>query len=259
MIRDITLGQYHSADSFVHHLDPRVKIRFVIAFLLLILFDRNLPLYIMLTVLFLAALFLSKVPVRKMLKGMCGVFIFFVLCAAISIFTTYGTVVLRIGALNVTQEGLVKFGFVCWRLLLMIFFSSLLMYTTTPTELTDGFEKCFHLSPSVAMGMTIALRFLPVIFEETDRVIKAREVRGGTLHSGKLSKRFRDLRDVLLPVFQNALDRAANLADAMEARCYTGGKGRTRLKPITYKAADLCAYLVLLAVVVAGIYFIVKF
>ena len=259
MIRHLTLGQYYSATSIIHSLDPRVKIRFVIVFILLSLPDRSLPLFGMLTVLFLSVLLLSKVPVKHMLKGMRGLFLFLTVCAAINIFTTYGETLFSIGPLTVTREGLVKFGFVLWRLLLILFFSALLMYTTSPTQLTDGFEKCFHLPANVAMGITIALRFLPVLCEELDRIMKAQELRGAQFHKGSPKKRFENLKRVIVPLFQNSINRAAGLADAMEARGYTGGKGRTKLHPLQYALRDVLAYLLLLSVLVAGIFFIIKF
>ena len=163
MLKNITLGQYCSVDSRIHRLDPRVKIRFVIIYIIMLLIDRNLYLFGMLTAVFLISVLLSRVNFRMILKGTRGIFIFILLCSAINIFTTSGQVLYHIGGLSVTLEGVIKFGFVFWRMLLIIFMSSMLMYTTTPSELTDGLEKCFHLSGNVAMGITIALRFVSVL------------------------------------------------------------------------------------------------
>ena len=259
MMRNLTIGQYYSTESLLHSLDPRVKIRFVIAFILLSLPDRSVPLFALLTVVFLAALLLSRVPLLHMLKGMRGLMIFLCACSAINLFTTYGETVADLGVLTVTREGLIKTGFVLWRLLLLLLFSSLLMYTTKPTALCDGFEKCFHLPSQVAMGITIALRFLPVLVSELDRIMKAQEARGAEFHKGSPAKRLKSLKNVIIPLFQNSVRRAGNLADAMEARCYTGRKGRTRLVPLKYGVNDFVAYRVLLTVIAAGIFFIIHF
>ena len=213
----------------------------------------------MLTVVFLAAVVISHVPVSYMIRGCRSILIVVVLCSGINIFTTPGTGGVTILGLTATTAGLVKFGFIVWRMVLMIFMSSLLMYTTTPTELTDGLEKCFHLSGNVAMGITIAMRFLSVLSQELDRIIKAQEARGASFKKGGPIKRLKAMSKVLVPLFQNSIDRAANLGEAMDARCYTGGKGRTKLKPLVYDMRDVIGYVVVLLVVVLGIFLAIKF
>ena len=289
MLKNITLGQYCSVDSRIHRLDPRVKIRFVIIYIIMLLIDRNLYLFGMLTAVFLISVLLSRVNFRMILKGTRGIFIFIVemldkmvhgvmgksgdkfvnyigtififilLCSAINIFTTSGQVLYHIGGLSVTLEGVIKFGFVFWRMLLIIFMSSMLMYTTTPSELTDGLEKCFHLSGNVAMGITIALRFVSVLSGELDRILKAQYARGVDFKSGSPKARIKKMGNVIVPLFQNAIDRAGNLGDAMDARCYRGGKGRTKLTPLIYDVDDVIGYVVLLAITVASIWLAVKF
>ncbi|MBR3834925.1 MAG: energy-coupling factor transporter transmembrane protein EcfT [Lachnospiraceae bacterium] len=259
MLKDITLGQYYSTDSLMHRLDPRLKIRATIAYIILLLLDRNVVLFGMLTLIFLVAVIMSKVPVGHMVKGSRSILVVVVLCSAINIFTTPGTGGVTLLGLTATGAGLVKFGFVVWRMVLMIFMSSLLMYTTTPTELTDGLEKCFHLSGNVAMGITIAMRFLSVLSQELDRIMKAQEARGASFHKGGPVKRVKAMSKVLVPLFQNSIDRATNLGEAMDARCYTGGKGRTKLKPLVYDGKDVIGYVVLLLVIVFGVYFAIKF
>lgn len=259
MLRDITIGQYYSGDSVIHRLDPRVKIRFTVLYIILTLIDRNLPLFALLTGIFAAAVVLSGVPVRYMLRGIRSVVVVILICSAFNIFTTRGSVLAELGALQVTEEGIVKCGFVFWRMLLIIFMSSLLMYTTTPTELTDGLEKCFHLSGNVAMAITIALRFVSVLSEELSRIMRAQEARGADFHSGGPIRRIRSLRTVVVPLFQNAIDRAGNLGDAMDARCYTGGRGRTKLRPLAYDMRDAICYMILLAVVIASVWLAVVF
>lgn len=259
MLKDITLGQYYSTDSLLHRLDPRLKIRATIVYIILLLLDRNVALFGMLTAVFVAAVFLSRVPLGHMIKGTRGILIVVVICSAINIFTTPGTGGVSILGLTATSEGLIKFGFVVWRMVLMIFMSSLLMYTTTPTELTDGLEKCFHLSGNVAMGITIAMRFLSVLSQELDRIIKAQEARGAAFKKGGPIKRLKAMSKVLVPLFQNSIDRAANLGEAMDARCYTGGKGRTKLKPLVYDSKDVIGYVVVLVIMVLEVYMVLKF
>ncbi len=259
MLRDVTLGQYYSVDSLVHKLDPRTKIRFTIAYIILLLLDRNLVLFGVLTLVVGLAVFFSKVPLGYMLKGTRGIMIVIIICSAINIFTTPGDVITSLGSIQVTVDGFVKFGFVTWRMVLMIFMASLLMYTTTPTEFTDGLEKCFHLSGSVAMGITIAMRFISVLFEELDRIMTAQEARGANFKKGGPITRLKAVSKILVPLFQNSIDRASNLGEAMDARCYTGGKGRTKLKPITYDRRDIVIYVLLLVLIVVSVGFTIKF
>lgn len=259
MLKDVTIGQYYSTDSAVHRLDPRVKIRFTIIYIILLLIDRNLPLFALLTCVFIAAVYMSRVPLRYMLNGIKPVLVFILICSAFNIFTTSGDKLANIGGLVITIQGMEKFGFVLWRMLLLIFMSSIIMYTTTPTELTDGLEKCFHLGRNTAMGITIALRFVSVLLEELDRIMKAQEARGADFHSGGPIRRMRSMRTVLIPLFQNSIDRAANLADAMDARCYTGGKERTKLKPLAYDMSDAICYIILLLLMAASVWLAIKF
>ncbi len=259
MLKDVTIGQYYSEDSVIHRLDPRFKIRFTIAYIILLLIDRNIMLFSMLTVVFLISMLLSRVPLLHMIKGTKGIFIFVVICSGISMFTTPGSTLVDIFGLVITREGLVKFGFLVWRMVLMILMSSIIMYTTTPTELTDGLEKCFHLSGNVAMSITIALRFVSVLFEELDRIMKAQEARGARFNQGGPVKRIRSMKTVIIPLFQNSIYRAENLGEAMDSRCYTGGKGRTKLKPLSYEMGDVVAYFVLLGIIVVGVWLAVKF
>lgn len=259
MIKDITLGQYYSVNSLLHRLDPRVKIRFTIIYIILLLLDRNIMLFSFLTLVFMFAAIISRVPFAHILKGCKGLFFLVLFCSAINIFTTTGAVLWEFGSINVTREGLIKFGFVVWRVVLMMLTASIMMYTTTPTELTDGFEKCFHLSGNVAMGITIALRFVSVLFEELDRIMKAQEARGANFHSGGPVRRLKNLRNVIVPLFQNSIDRAGHLGEAMDARCYTGGKGRTKLKPLVYDGVDMISYLIITVVIIVSLFLIVKF
>ena len=212
MMKDITWGQYHSVDSMIHRLDPRVKIRFTIVYIILLLLDRNLPLFVFLTAVFAGAWACSRVPMRKMIRGTRGIFLFILICSA-----------------------------------------------TTPTRLTDGMEKCMHLSGGVAMGITIALRFVPILFGELDRIMKAQMARGADFKKGNPVVRLKKLRMVILPLFQNAILRAGHLGDAMDSRCYTGGKGRTKLHPLVYERRDVAAYVCMLVMTVVSVILILRF
>lgn len=259
MLRDITLGQYYSTDSLMHRLDPRFKIRFTIIYIIVSLFDRNLPFFLLLSAVCALEVILSRVPIGHILKGMRGIIVFIFVCSALNIFTVRGESLITLGALHITREGLLKAGFVFWRMLMLIVVASLLTYTTTPTELTDSLEKCFHLSAGVAVGITIALRFVSVLSEELSRIMRAQEARGATFHKGGPITRLKKLKTVIVPLFQNAINRAGNLGDAMDARCYTGGKGRTKLKPLKYDMIDLIGYLCIIIFVALSIWLILHF
>ena len=199
MLKDITIGQYVSRESAIHRLDPRVKLRFVILYIILLLIDRNLPLYIMLSALFVAAVAIAGIPVSYMMKGTRGMLVFIGICSAISIFTTPDNESIKVGIFTMTQAGIIKACFIFWRMLLMIFMSSLLMYTTTPSEITDGLEKAFHMKSDIAMGITIALRFISVLSEEMDRIIKAQTMRGAAFDTGNFFQRAKSMLHVIRP------------------------------------------------------------
>ncbi len=258
MLKDVTIGQYYSGESLLHKLDPRVKIRFTIIYIILLLIDRNPVLFAMLTFIFIGIKYLSRVPFSHMIRGTKGIFIFVIVCSAISIFTTPGKVIAEFFFLDITSEGIIKFGYLVWRMVLMILASSVIMYTTTPTEITDGMEKCFHLSRNTGMSITIALRFIPVLFEELDRIIKAQQARGACFDKGGPIKRIKSMKTVVIPLFQNSIDRAARLGEAMDARCYTGGKERTKLKPLSYDVTDVAAYFLIAGITFLGIWIAVK-
>ena len=259
MLKDITIGQYVSRESAIHRLDPRVKLRFVILYIILLLIDRNLPLYIMLSALFVAAVAIAGIPVSYMMKGTRGMLVFIGICSAISIFTTPDNESIKVGIFTMTQAGIIKACFIFWRMLLMIFMSSLLMYTTTPSEITDGLEKAFHMKSDIALGITLALRFISVLSEEMDRIIKAQTMRGAAFDTGNFFQRAKSMLHVIRPLFQNAINRAESLGDAMDARCYQGGRGRTKLKPLSYDTRDFLMYLFMVALLFAGVWMAITF
>lgn len=258
MLKDITLGQYYQADSVIHRLDPRVKLTATVCYIVsLFLFD-NFTGYLI-AALFLAVIIkLSGVPFRFMTKGMRAILLLLLITAGFNLFLTPGEPLIRIPfyawTLTVTGEGLYMAVFMILRISFLIIGSSVMTLTTTPNNLTDGMERLMrplrwvHVPVhEVAMMMSIALRFIPILMEETDKIMKAQIARGADFESGNLIKRARALVPLLVPLFVSAFRRANDLAMAMEARCYRGGDSRTKMKPLVYKRRDGFAYLVLAA------------
>lgn len=254
MLRDITLGQYYQTESVIHRLDPRVKLVGTIAFIVsLFLFDNALG--YLCGALFLAMVIkLSKVPFKFMIKGMKAIIFLMLITVVFNLFLTPGEPLVTFWKLTITKEGVRVAVFLAVRLVFLIIGSSVMTLTTTPNNLTDGMEKL--MGPlkvvrlpvhEVAMMMSIALRFIPILLEETDKIMKAQIARGADFESGNLIKKAKAMVPLLVPLFISAFRRANDLAMAMEARCYRGGKGRTKMKPLIYKKRDRLAYLTLLA------------
>ena len=250
MLRDITLGQYYQTESIIHKLDPRVKIGGTLLYIVSLFLFENIWGYI-LAALFLAIVIkLSKVPFKFMVRGMKSIMLLLMITVAFNLFLTQGEVLITIWKLKITKEGLRIAIFMAIRLCFLIIGSSIMTLTTTPNNLTDGMEKM--MSPlkifkvpvhEVAMMMSIALRFIPILLEETDKIMKAQIARGADFESGNLIKKAKALVPLLVPLFISAFRRANDLAMAMEARCYRGGDGRTKMKPLVYKKHDYLAYL----------------
>lgn len=259
MIRDITIGQYYPVDSKLHRLDPRVKLIGTFGFIIsLFLFD---TLYgYLFVVLFLATIIkLSKVPFRYIVKGLKTVVMLLVFTSFFNLFFTQGDTVFRWNFIRITDKGIHNTIFFSIRLVLLILGSSLMTFTTTPNQLTDGLEKV--MKPlnkikvpvhEIAMMMSIALRFIPILLEETDKIMKAQMARGADFETGGIIKRAKSMIPILVPLFVSAFRRANDLAMAMEARCYRGGDGRTKMKPLKYHSKDYIAYVILI-IYLAGI------
>ena len=267
MIRDITIGQYYPAQSPIHKLDPRVKIVCTLIFLVS-LFVQNSVLGYALAFVFLACMIhVSKVPAKFIGKGLKPIVILLLFTVAMNLFLTRGGAVLfHWGIITITETGLRTSVFMAVRLVLLVAGSSLMTFTTTPNGLTDGLEKLLHPLNrihvpvhEISMMMSIALRFIPILLEETDKIMKAQMARGADFKKGNPVVRLKKLRTVILPLFQNAISRAGHLGDAMDSRCYTGGKGRTKLHPLVYERRDVVAYVCMLAMVIASVVLIVKF
>lgn len=251
MIRDITIGQYYPSGSILHRLDPRVKLMGTLAYVLSLFIFRGIVGFAAATVGLIALVKLSKVPFGYMVKGLKAIMVVLVITAIFNLLLTPGEPLASFWAFRVTREGIKNAGFMVIRLSYLVLGSSVLTLTTTPNQLTDGMEK--SLRPlnkigvpvhEVSMIMSIALRFIPILIEETDKIMKAQLARGADFESGNLVKRIRAMIPLLVPLFISAFRRANDLAIAMEARCYNGGEGRTKMKPLVYGKRDMVAYLV---------------
>lgn len=264
MIRDITIGQYYPAQSPIHRLDPRVKIVCTLIFLIS-LFVQNSVLGYALAFVFLACMIhASKVPAKFIGKGLKPIVILLLFTVAMNLFLTRGGAVLfHWGIITITETGLRTSVFMAVRLVLLVAGSSLMTFTTTPNGLTDGLEKLLHPLNrihvpvhEISMMMSIALRFIPILLEETDKIMKAQIARGADFESGNIIQRAKAMIPILVPLFVSAFRRANDLAMAMEARCYHGGEGRTKMKPLKYHYQDRLAYAItlgyLIAIVVIG-------
>ena len=261
MLRDITLGQYYQTQSAIHRLDPRVKLAGTLIYVITLFFYRNFVGY-GIAILFLAMVIrASKVPFKFMVKGMRSIVFLLMITAFFNLFMTPGTPVVELWKLKITKEGTEVAVSMALRLSLLVIGSSILTLTTTPNNLTDGMEKGLGFlkifkAPvhEIAMMMSIALRFIPILLEETDKIMKAQMARGADFDSGNLVTRAKAMVPILIPLFVSAFRRASDLAMAMEARCYRGGEGRTKMKPLKYHKRDFLAYLVLLIFMAGSIW-----
>ena len=260
MLRDITLGQYYQTESVIHKLDPRVKLVGTIAFILSLFLMKNLLGDVCAAGFLFLCIRMSRVPFKFMTKGMKSILFLLLLTVVFNLFMTPGTTLVSLWKLTITREGLKTATFMAVRLVMLIIGSSIMTLTTTPNNLTDGMEKL--LGPlkkirvpvhEVAMMMSIALRFIPILLEETDKIMKAQIARGADFESGNLIKKAKALVPLLVPLFISAFRRANDLAMAMEARCYRGGEHRTKMKPLLYGKRDFLAYGCLLFYLVAGV------
>ena len=258
MIRDITIGQYYPAKSILHRLDPRVKVVSTLLFLISLFLFRSIPGYIIATAFLVMVVRLSKVPFGYIVKGLKPIIMILMLTVLFQLFLTRGgDTLVHWWIFTITEEGLVNAVYMAIRLIYLIIGSSLMTFTTTPNELTDGIEEL--LGPlnkirvpvhEIAMIMSIALRFIPILLEETDKIMKAQIARGADLESGNMIQKAKSMIPILVPLFVSAFRRANDLAMAMEARCYHGGEGRTKMKPLKYCRKDRIAYITVIAYVV---------
>lgn len=252
MIRDITLGQYYGTDSPLHRLDPRIKIIGTVLFIVELFLVNDLAGFGISIAALAAVIAASRVPLAFILRGLRPILLIIVFTVCLNIFLTDGRVLWQWGILRVTAEGLYTALFIAIRLILLIVGSSLLTLTTKPISLTDGIERLLgpltHVgvpAHEVAMIMSIALRFIPTLLEETDKIMKAQQARGADFESGNIFNRAKSLIPILVPLFISAFRIAQDLAMAMEARCYRGGRGRTRMHEMKLRGRDYGALAVL--------------
>lgn len=255
MLKDITLGQYFPINSFLHRLDPRTKILIFLFDIVAIFIAKTVYSYAVLTALTFLIMIISKVPVKMYFKGLKPILYIIVFTALLNLFLTKGEHKITVYGYNtgMTVEGAIVAAKMAVRLVLLIIGSCALTYTTSPMALTDGIEKLLKpLSAlrfpthELAMMMSIAIKFVPTLIEETDKIIKAQQARGASFDTGSIFKRAKSLIPMLVPLFISAFRRADELAIAMESRCYTGGDGRTRLNEIKFTKTDAVGFLVFL-------------
>lgn len=268
MIRDITIGQYYQTDSVIHRLDPRVKLAGTLLYIITLFFIDSIIGYVLATLALATVIKLSKVPFSFIVRGMKAIAFLLLITVVFNMFLTPGEAIFSFWIFKLTKEGLRIALFMGWRLILLIIGSSLMTLTTTPNHLTDGLEKSLRVFNKIgvpvheiAMMMSISLRFIPILIEETDKIMKAQMARGADFESGNVLQKAKAMVPLLVPLFISAFRRANDLAMAMESRCYRGGDGRTKMKPLVYQKADYVAYacVILFVVVCIGMGKVLKF
>jgi len=264
MLKDITLGQFFPGNTIVHKLDPRTKLILMVVYITALFMAKGLLAYVFMFVVLISCLTLSKIKPRAVLRGLRPVFIIIIITVFLNIFFIKGeTVLFQYHAIVITQEGILTAVFMATRLMMLIISTFLLTYTTSPIALTDGLETM--LSPlkrirlpvhEFSMMMSIALRFIPTLIEETDKIMSAQKSRGADFETGGPVKRAKAILPLVIPLFISAFRRADELATAMESRCYHGGEGRTKMKILKAAARDyaalLCGAVIVTSVVLLG-------
>lgn len=255
MIRDITIGQYYPVDSPIHRLDPRVKLIATIIYVVSIfLFGYNFLGFLVVGAFLFTVIKMSKVPFKYIIRGLKAIVVLLLFTVGFNLFLTKGEPVVDhfLGFITITKEGIEYAVFMALRLILLIIGTSMMTFTTTPNNLTDGLEEV--LGPlkkikvpvhEISMMMSIALRFIPILLDETDKIMKAQMARGADFESGGVIKKAKSMIPILVPLFVSAFRRANDLAMAMEARCYRGGDGRTKMNPLKYSKRDYGAFICL--------------
>lgn len=261
MLRDITLGQYYQAESCIHRMDPRFKLIATVLFIVSLFIFTNPYVYSLAAIFMLFFIALSKVPIKHILKGMRAIVAILLMTVFFNMFFGEGEPIFSLWIFKLTWEGIERAIYMGIRLIMLIMGSSIMTYTTTPSQLTDGLEnllrplRIFKVPVhEVSMMMSIALRFIPILMEETDIIMKAQLSRGADFESGNIIKKTKSLVPVLIPLFISAFRRASDMALAMEARCYRGGEGRTKMKPLRYTIVDVIGFIVVLIYIILIIF-----
>lgn len=260
MLKDITLGQYFPGDTVVHRLDPRTKLLMVIVYIVALFLAKWVISYAVMLAFLVTAVALSRIRPRALFKGLKPLLFIIIFTAIINVFYTKGDVLVQFWIFKITREGLVNAGFLVLRIVMLVTGTFLLTYTTSPIALTDGLEsllsplKAIHFPVhELALMMSIALRFIPTLIEETDKIMSAQKARGADFETGSLIQRAKALLPVLVPLFVSAFRRADELAVAMESRCYHGGEGRTSMKQPKMLRRDWAALIIGVAFLAAMI------
>ena len=261
MLKDITLGQFFPGKSPIHRLDPRTKLVLLIVYIVALFVASGWASYLLMFVFLASCIAISRIPLRAIVKGMKPLLFVLIFTGILNVFFTSGEkLIVKFWIISVYWEGIVRAFYMVLRILMLITGTFLLTYTTSPIALTDGLEsllsplKRVHLPVhELAMMMCIALRFIPTLIEETDKIMSAQKARGADFESGNLVQRVKALVPILVPLFISAFRRADELATAMECRCYQGGDGRTKMKLLRYKPADYEAYAIGMALLAAVI------
>ena len=250
MLKDITLGQYFPGNSFVHRLDPRTKLLFLVLYIVALFTASNWISYGVIFVFLVVVIAVSKIPLKAIVGGMKPLVFILIFTGILNVFfTAEGTVLLSFWVIKITVDGIFRAIFMMARILMLITGTFLLTYTTSPIALTDGLEsllsplKLLHLPVhELSMMMCIALRFIPTLIEETDKIMSAQKARGADFETGNLVQRVKALIPILVPLFISAFRRADELATAMECRCYQGGDGRTKMKLLRFHRGDIISF-----------------
>ena len=263
MLKDITIGQYIPGDSFVHKLDPRTKIILTILYVINLFLVGKLYGYIFSIIFLVAAIIVSKVPFKFIYRGLKPIFLLIIITSVFNIFMIKGTpetLIWKWKFFEIYQDGIIMAIKMVLRLILLIMGTSLMTLTTSPIEITDGIENLLNPLKKIkfpahelAMMMSIALRFIPTLIDETDKIMKAQKARGADFESGNIMQKAKNLIPLLVPLFISSFRRADELAMAMEARCYRGGDGRTRMKRLKYTSKDAGAYIVIVVLICATV------
>ena len=250
MLKDITLGQYFPGNTVVHRLDPRTKLLMVVVYIVALFLAKWWVSYGVMLAFLVTAVVLSRIKPKALFRGLKPLIVIMVFTALINLFYSDGEVLVKFWIFRITREGIVQAAFLVLRIMMLVTGTFLMTYTTSPIALTDGMESL--LSPlkklhfpvhELSMMMSIALRFIPTLIEETDKIISAQKARGADFESGNIFRRAKALVPILVPLFVSAFRRADELATAMECRCYHGDEGRTKLKQLHYRARDIITLL----------------
>lgn len=258
-MRDVTIGQYYPGESIVHRLDPRVKLFATLVLVVMLFVVDNFIGFGFVAIVIGVIIALARLPFGKLLRGVRGILLILIFSAVLNMFFTPGHALIKIGIIKITGAGLVRACYLIVRLVLLVIATSIMTLTTKPTDMADGLEKAFGFLKvikfpvhEIAMIMSLALRFIPTLMDETEKIKKAQMARGADFESGNILVRAKSMVPILVPLFVSSIMKADGLAQAMDARCYNGGK-RTKLNPLKYRGADLVSYLCSLCFIAAVI------